>query len=149
MKFKILIAVVLFSYSAFAQKSSYDAVLAKKLGADDYGMKSYVMVILVTGKVNIAEKTKQDSIFAGHMSNMGKLADEGKLVMAGPFGKNDIQYRGVFIFNTASVDEAKKWTATDLAVQAGVFDLVYIPWYGSAALMEMNTLHEKVQKISF
>ncbi len=29
---------------------NYDEALAKKLGADDYGMKQYVLVILKTGK---------------------------------------------------------------------------------------------------
>ena len=142
-------AVALISLTGFTQKASYDSLLAKKLGADEYGMKSYVMVILVTGKTTITEKAKRDSLFAGHMGNMGRLAQEGKLVMAGPFGKNDMQYRGVFIFDTPNVEDAKKWTATDPAVQAGIFDVVYIPWYGSAAIMEMNALHEKIQKTSF
>jgi len=102
---------------ALISLTGFTSLLAKKLGADEYGMKSYVMVILVTGKTTITEKAKRDSLFAGHMGNMGRLAQEGKLVMAGPFGKNDIQYRGVFIFDTPNVEDAKKWTATDPAVQ--------------------------------
>lgn len=130
-------------------KPAYDSVLAKKLGADDYGMKMYVMVILTTGKADIKDKTVKDSLFAGHMNNINQLAKEGKLVVAGPFGKNDISYRGVFVFNTASVDETKSMVATDPAVKAGVFDAIYVPWYCSAALMEVNSTHEKIRKVSF
>lgn len=130
-------------------KPAYDSTLAKKLGADDYGMKMYTMVILTTGKADIKEKALRDSLFSGHMTNIGKLAKEGKLVLAGPFGKNDIHYRGVFIFNTASIDETKNMVATDPAVKAGIFDAVYLPWYCSAGLMEVNGIHEKIQKIRF
>lgn len=130
-------------------KTAYDSVLAKKLGADDYGMKMYVMVILTTGKADIKEKAIKDSLFAGHMANINRLAKEGKLVVAGPFGKNDINYRGVFVFNTPSVDDTKVMVGTDPAVKAGVFDAFYIPWYCSAALMEVNALHEKIAKVLF
>jgi len=132
-----------------ANNPAYDSVLAKKLGADQYGMKQYVMVILTTGKADIKEKAVKDSLFAGHMKNINRLADEGRLVVAGPFGKNDINYRGVFIFNTASVDETRTMVDTDPAVKAGIFDAVYIPWYCSAGLMQVNEIHKKVAKVLF
>ena len=78
----------------------YDAALAKKLGADEYGMKSYVLVILKTGPKDAEFKGKErDDIFAGHMANIGRLAEAGKLAVAGPFMKNDKGYRGLYIFN--------------------------------------------------
>ncbi len=154
MKAKISFSILLLFVCSclFAQqpnKPAYDSVLAKKLGADQYGMKQYVMVILTTGKADIKEKAVKDSLFAGHMKNINRLADEGRLVLAGPFGKNDINYRGVFIFNTTSVDETRTMVDTDPAVKAGVFDAVYIPWYCSAGLMQVNEIHKKVAKISF
>ena len=130
-------------------KPAYDSVLAKKLGADAYGMKQYVMVILTTGKADIKEKAVKDSLFAGHMKNIVRLANEGKMVVAGPLGKNDLSYRGIFVFNTSSIDDTKAMVATDPAVKAGVFDAIYIPWYCSAALMEIGNIHEKLQKVSF
>lgn len=136
----------------FAQekaKSSYDSALAKKLGADPYGMKQYVMVILTTGKTDVKEKATRDSLFAGHMNNIKKLASEGKMVVAGPLGKNDLNYRGIFVFNPSSIDDTKAMVASDPAVKAGIFDAIYIPWYCSAALMEISNIHEKVQKVSF
>ena len=84
-------------------KPSYDAELAKKLGADERGMKMYVLVILKTGKKDADFVGKaRDEIFAGHMSNIGRLAGEGKLAVAGPFEKNDKGYRGLYIFNVST-----------------------------------------------
>lgn len=139
-----------FIFKTAAQtKPGYDSVLAKKLDADPYGMKKYVLVILTTGPADIKEKKVVDSLFAGHMKNIGRLADQGKLVVAGPFGKNDLSYRGVFVFNTSSIDDTKAMVATDPAVKAGLLSALYLNWYCSAALMEVNSIHEKIQKSSF
>src|ERR1043165_9050404 len=72
----------------------YDSVLAKKLKADNYGMKNYVLVLLKPGSNTSADKALEDSLFAGHLKNIGRLAENGSLVVAGPFGKND-KYRGL------------------------------------------------------
>lgn len=83
----------------------------------------YVFVYLKTGPES-ANKTREqrDEIFKGHMSNMQRLADEGKLIIAGPFSQpRDKAWRGVFLFDVATVDEAKALTATDPGVIAGVF----------------------------
>ena len=34
--------------------------------------------------------------------------EEGKLAVAGPFGKNDKSYRGLYIFNVSTIGEAQK-----------------------------------------
>src|SRR6185503_7881141 len=97
----ILIFLFLLNASAIAQNDNpkYDKTLADSLGADEFGMKSYMFVILKTGTNKIDDKEKLDSIFKGHLKNIGRLADLGKLVVAGPFGKNDKAYRGLFILN--------------------------------------------------
>ncbi|MEP6789443.1 MAG: YciI family protein [Acidobacteriota bacterium] len=152
-------AFVLFSASSFAafaqtverpKNSSYDAVLAKKLGADERGMKMYVLCILKTGPKDAEFKGKErDDLFAGHFANIGRLADAGKLALAGPFGKNDRQYRGLFIFAVATVEEAQKLVETDPTVKAGVLVAELTPWYGTAAVMATPEMHKKIQKKSF
>jgi len=127
---------------------SYDSILAQKTGADDYGMKHYVMAFLKAGP-----KRDQDSITAAqiqkaHMANINRLAEEGKLIVAGPFEDNG-ELRGIFIFNVTSMEEAKTWTESDPAVQSGRLIMELHPWYGSAAMMEINNLHKKVSKKSF
>lgn len=146
----LLLFFCLIAFESNAQTArTYDSTLAKKVGADDYGMKQYVLVILTTGPATVTDKTTRDSLFAGHMNNMNQLADQQKLVVAGPLGKNDLAYRGIFILNTNKIEIAKAMVATDPAVKAGIFNAEYLEWYGSASLMLNNELHKKVQKTTF
>ena len=132
---------------ALAQESRFDPELAKRLGADDRGMRNYVLCILKTGPKDAEIKGDQrKEIFAGHFANIGRLADEGKLVVAGPFGKNDKNFRGLYIFNVATIEEAEKLVQLDPAVKAGVFVPDLTPWYGSAAMMVVSETHKKLEK---
>ena len=131
----------------FAAKLAFDPELAKRLGADERGMKMYVLCILKTGPKDAAIKGEERStIFAGHLANIGRLAAEGKLAIAGPFGDNDKSYRGLYIFNVATIEEAQKLVALDPAVKAGVFVPDLTPWYGSAALMVVTDTHKRIAK---
>lgn len=130
-----------------AEESSFDADLAKRLGADERGMKTYVLCILKTGPKDAEIKgDERKEIFAGHFANIGRLADEGKLVVAGPFMKNDKSYRGLYIFNVSTVEEAEKLVTLDPAVKSGVFVPELTLWYGSAAMMVVNDTHRKLEK---
>ena len=135
------------SAPAIGPASEYDAELARKLGADDRGMKMYVLCILKTGPKDSEFTGKaRDDIFAGHFANIGRLADEGKLAIAGPFEKNDRSYRGLYIFNVPTLAEAEKLVVLDPAVKAGVFVPELTLWYGSAAMMSINDIHKRIQK---
>ena len=130
-----------------AEERGFDSELAKRLGADERGMKMYVLCILKTGPKD-AEITGEErkKIFAGHFANIGRLADEGKLAVAGPFGKNDKAFRGLYIFNVATIEEAEKLVMLDPAVKAGVFVPDLTPWYGSAAMMVVHETHKRIEK---
>ncbi|GAB1370110.1 hypothetical protein MASR1M45_01680 [Candidatus Kapaibacterium sp.] len=148
--FHICIMLPLLYANLFSQLNpDYDQDLAKKLNADDLGMKSYVFVILKTGNITNPTKELRDSLFKGHMSNMKKLADEGLLVTAGPFNKNDKNYRGLFILNVDNLEKAKEIVDTDPAVQGKLLDTELYLWYGSAAIQELNKIHNKIQKKGF
>lgn len=132
---------------ATAPQTNYDAELAKKLGADERGMKMYVLCILKTGPNDANYKGKErDDIFAGHFANIGNLAEQGKLAVAGPFEKNDKSYRGLYIFNVPTIEEAEKLVILDPAVKAGVFVPELTLWYGSAAMMAINDIHKRITK---
>jgi uncharacterized protein YciI len=143
----LFIICTCFAKGTFGQSTNpaYDSTLAKKLNADDYGMKKYVMVLLKTGSVTNLDKAKTDSLFSGHMRNINKLADDGRLVVAGPFFKND-KYRGLFILNADSIEEGRKLVDTDPAVQAKLLEPEFLLWYGSAALAETLSIHKKIEK---
>ncbi|KDA00682.1 YCII domain-containing protein [Hyphomonas polymorpha PS728] len=133
--------------AATATPPAYDAALAERLGADDLGMRSYVLAILKTGPQDaaITDKDQRAELFAGHFSNMGRLAEDGKLVLAGPLGGEDGR-RGLFILNTAYIATAQEWVASDPTIEAGIFTVDYSKYYGSAALMQVNEVHAKIQK---
>ncbi|MFT3747012.1 MAG: YciI family protein [Agriterribacter sp.] len=142
----ITISVFCLNTNGNAQ-STYDAALAQKLGADDYGMKKYVMAFLKSGSVQLQDSAKQTELQIAHLKNIGKLAKEGKLVVAGPF-MDDQPVRGIYIFNVTTIEEAKKLTETDPAIKAGVLEMELRPWYGSAALMETVNIHKRLEKKS-
>lgn len=130
-----------------ASKPNFDAKLAKKLGADERGMKMYVLCILKTGpKDGEVTGEPRKEIFAGHFANITKLADEGKLAVAGPFEENTKTYRGLYIFNVATIEEAEKLVVLDPAVKAGIFVPDLTLWYGTAAMMTVSETHKKLQK---
>lgn len=127
-------------------KPQYDSTLAKSLGADERGMKSYIFVILKTGTYTPVSKQESDSLFRGHMDNILKLVQDGHLVVAGPLGKNDNAYRGIFIFNSSSKEQTLEWLKGDAAYSAKVFDVELYDWYGSAALPAYLPVHAKIEK---
>ena len=127
------------------QKVIYDAALAQKLGGNDNGMKQYVMAFLKSGPNRSQDAATAQAIQKAHLENINRMAEEGKLVVAGPFmDKGDI--RGIYIFNVTSIEEAQKLTETDTAIQTGRLVMELHPWFGSAALMQVNEIHKKLEK---
>ena len=128
---------------------TYDAELAKKLGANEMGLRNYVLAILKTGPNDATiQGDERSKAFRGHFENMTRLSNEGKLAVAGPFGKNDKAFRGLFILAVPTVEEAKALAETDPAVKAGILVVEYVPWFGSAALMATPEIHKKIAKTS-
>ena len=123
--------------------SAYDATLAERLGADAYGMRQYVMAFLHAGPNRDGTAEERAALQKAHLENIGRLAEEGKLALAGPF-LDDAPLRGIYIFATDAVEQAREWTATDPAIQAGSLRMELRPWYGSAGLMEVGRVHKRI-----
>ncbi|MBN8481582.1 MAG: hypothetical protein J0L88_08340 [Xanthomonadales bacterium] len=126
----------------------FDAALAGTLGADEYGMRKYVLVILKTGSKAMPKGPERDAMFKGHFANMKRLADEGKLAVAGPLDGVD-GWRGLFILAVADIEEAKKLVATDPVIANGEMVAEYHTHYGSAALMQVNDVHARIARKGF
>ena len=146
----IMLLVVAYSYNSLAQTQkgsspAYDAALTKRLGADEYGMKTYIMVFLKEGPNRLKDSVAREQLQNAHLKNIFKLAAEGKLIVAGPF-LDDQEIKGIFIFNVSTIEEAKQLSETDPAVKAGSLIMELHPWYGSAALVETLEIHNKIQK---
>lgn len=149
---RIIIFIFVFSIGSFLQAQTevsnplYNKALADSLGADNYGMKLYTLVILRTGPVKIEDQEKLNTLFRGHLDNIFRLEAEGKLVVAGPFGNNANSFRGMYIFDVPTVQEAKVLLKSDPAIEAGIFDVDMYQWYGSAALKSYLNVHKLIEK---
>ena len=131
-----------------APASDFDASLAKRLGADDCGMRVYVMAFLKTGPVHSKTSAESNALMKAHLANIHRMAEEGKLVLAGPFmDKGDL--RGIYLFDVPGVEEARALTASDPAIKAGVFVMELHRWYGSAALMQVNAIDARIARKTF
>lgn len=128
-----------------AAAPQYDAQLAKSLGADERGMRSYVLVVLKTGPNKMADGPARTRMFQGHFANIRRLAADKKLVLAGPFDGSD-GWRGVFVFATADIDQAREYVATDPVIISGEMVAEYHKFFGSAGLMTVNDIHNRIQK---
>jgi uncharacterized protein YciI len=150
-KMKIVLTITLMLLFTIVSKGQsinpdYDSTLARKLGADERGMKMYVLVILKTGPNNVTDSVKRAELFAGHFRNINALAAQKKLIVAGPLEKNERSYRGIFILDVATSEEAEKLLSNDPTIKEKIFETEYFNWYGSAALPEYLKSDEKIRK---
>lgn len=96
-----------------------------------YIMKQYFMVLLVRGE-QAGDFTEEElrEIQASHLAHISKMAEAGKVVIAGPFG-DDGRLRGVLIFDVATEAEVEEWVLQDPAVQAGRLSYEIHPWWAA------------------
>ncbi len=86
------------------------------------------LVLIKTGPKSGALSQEENArAFAGHFANMERMAAEGQLLVAGPYGqrRHDADLRGIFVLASGRRDEARTWAETDPTTQAGVFVLEY------------------------
>jgi len=146
----ILSGILLAALAGLAQAQvqtppKYDAELAKSLGGNDNGMRKYVFVVLRTGPNKVPPGQERTDMFAGHMANIQRLANERKLAYAGPLDGVD-GARGIFILAVESIDEAKALVATDPVIIKGEMVAEYHTHFGSAGLMMVNQVHSQIMK---
>ena len=131
--------------SAESGGTAFDLELAESLGADQYGMRSYVLVILTTGPNKVPDGPERTKMFRGHFANMNRLAEAGKLVLAGPL--DGVQgRRGLFIMAVADIEEARALVATDPVIIKGEMAAEYHAYYGSAALPLLRDIHARIAR---
>jgi len=131
----LITVFALFVNLAFSQNSvsNYNKRLADSLGADEYGMRWYVMVVLKSGTKKIS-KDSVGTLYREHMDFINELSQSGKLILTGPLGKNEQDYRNIFLINSVKIDEAQKLLSKNPAIRFGLFNAEYFFWYTSAAL---------------
>ncbi|MEZ4911762.1 MAG: hypothetical protein R2774_12990 [Saprospiraceae bacterium] len=121
-----------------------DSSLVKKYGGDDYGMKKFTLVILSTGDSVYTDEKFVSSCFRGHLDNIHKMVNSGDLIIAGPLGKNDDNYRGIFIFNHSDTEKITSLLTDDPAIRYHILKPTMYSWYGSAALPAYLDIADKI-----
>lgn len=110
------------------------AEMARAKPVEQMPMVTLQFAFLTRGASWTPERTPEtEKIQAGHMAHIGRMADAGKLIVAGPFA-NGGQLRGIFIFK-ATAEEARALAADDPAVKAGRLALDVRPWMVAEGLM--------------
>lgn len=109
-------------------------ILSLPLFAQTVPMRFYVMAILEKGPKWTKESSPEvTELSKGHMTNIGRLAKEGKLILGGPLQEAG-DAAGIFLFNTASIEEARAWCDSDPAIAAGRFQVKLWKWYSAKGI---------------
>lgn len=100
-------------------------------GDTTYTMKQYIFVMLVA--VPDRPELPQEELMEiqrGHMAHINKMAEEGHLAVAGPFG-DDSEWRGILIFNVPSVEKVEELVSGDPAIINGRLKAEIHPWWAA------------------
>jgi uncharacterized protein YciI len=93
-----------------------------------YEMTTYYFGLLTRGpNAGAGTPEEREKIQTAHLANIQRLHDAGKLLVAGPFADSG-EWRGIFIYKCASLEEARQLAATDPAVAAGRLQVEIHPW---------------------
>ena len=91
-------------------------------------MKRFWLVELRKGPNRNQDSASRVKIQTAHISNIERLAKEGKIIMAGPIGVED-DLQGIFLMNCSDSTEVEKFVQTDTAVITGRLIMKYYPWW--------------------
>ena len=100
-------------------------------GPDEYEMATYQVAFYRKGPAWTPSTTPEhQKLQSEHMAHIGKMADTGKLIIAGPFTDNG-DLRGMLIFRLDTLEEARALAEQDPAVKAGRLVLEWHPWFAA------------------
>jgi uncharacterized protein YciI len=86
------------------------------------------LVFLKKGPNRSQDSTTLERLQEGHLAHLTKMANTGKMDLAGPL-MEDGDIRGICVYNTSSMEEAKTLASEDPAVIAGRLIIEIHPWY--------------------
>ena len=125
--FGALLLFFIFFYSAHgtAARTPHPAL---RDSTPQYEMKQYWLTFLYKGSSRSQDSATAERIQAAHLANIGRLAREGKIIMAGPMGY-DRDLRGLFIIDAKDSAEAASFIKTDSAIITGRLRFEIHPWW--------------------
>lgn len=90
-------------------------------------LKPYYLVLLKVGPKRDQDSATVALIQKEHLENINRMAQSGKLNIAGPF-LDDGELRGVFVFDSNSEEEVRRMVEADPAVRSGRLTYEIHPW---------------------
>lgn len=131
----VILIIFIIIISCKSNNYKQEEEIAKELTTNefkdgDYVMKQYYFVMLTKGDkrnetVDTAYLNKLQRL---HLANIDRLANEGKILVAGPFG-DDGNWRGIFIFDCEQQSEVEHLLQTDPMIAAGWLGYEIHPWW--------------------
>jgi uncharacterized protein len=118
--FVLLTAFVFIGDICFAQ------IDQKKKPEDQ--IRRYWFVLLTGGGNRSHDSATAAKLQEGHLANINRLYNEGKIKVAGPFGEKG-DWLGIFIFDCPTRNEVDSLLKTDPAIGAGRLNYQIKPWY--------------------
>ena len=120
-KYTLCSLFLFIAFFSFAQEKTID----KK-----YEMKTYYLVFLKKGENRTQDSITVSKLQEQHMAHLTKMADSGKMDICGPL-MEDIDIRGICIYNVATKEEAEKLANEDPMVKAGRLKVEVHPFYSA------------------
>ncbi len=75
-------------------------------------------------------RAEAEAIQAQHLAHLTRMAESGKMMVAGPFGdQSDPSLRGACLYRVATAEEARALAEADPAVKAGRLRVEVVTWY--------------------
>lgn len=109
-------------------------IRAAGTGPGGFEMTTYYVGFLLKGALWTPDQTPEvEKLQAAHLANIQRLAQEGKLILAGPFTDGG-DLRGMFVFQVGSIEEARALAESDPMVKAGRLKLDLHPWYAAKGI---------------
>lgn len=91
-------------------------------------IRKYWFVMLKSGPNRGQDSATAQKLQRGHIANIDSLYYAGKIKVAGPFGEPG-EWRGIFIMDVETKEEAEKILQTDPMIAAGRLTYEIKPWY--------------------
>ncbi|HEX8515987.1 MAG TPA: YciI family protein [Bacteroidia bacterium] len=95
-----------------------------------YEMKTYYLVFLKKGPDRSQDSVTVQKLQEQHIAHLEKMANDGKMDICGPLMDN-IDIRGICIYNVATKEEAEKLANEDPMVKAGRLMVEVHPFYSA------------------
>ena len=120
-----------FAICLFMNETNAQREFEVTIEGETYQMKEYFVVFLKRGPLRDSlPKEQAEELQPKHLAYLGNLAQEGKIILNGPFGDNG-DLRGMSFYNVESKEEALRLASEDPMVKAGWLAVEVHPWFGA------------------